>query len=326
MLCKVIIVMFIINVYKICEKKYIYINNIHMDRWFILKKGIIRCKRSTCIVSKNKKYKYNAFIYNRYFLYKNITKTKNAKNVLINLEAASRWKGVNRIADGTHSHFDLLISYKLLLTKHHISNPYYVDIDEIIKQAKNSIESENSFIKRKDIVFIYRRPYINRNKLCEMFNRKIKVDKYGSAFRYHLQWPKNISNNKYMLIKRYKFCLAIENTINQVKWGQLHSDPIDDDYVTEKLWDCLRGGSIPIYFGAKNIEKFYPTNISVINVNDFHNYSECINYVISVLNNKRILRKYINWPFTYSKNWYNRMKFYSITPCKMCNYIHNSIT
>lgn len=38
----------------------------------------------------------------------------------------------------------------------------------------------------------------------------------------------------------------------------MHSNSIDDDYITEKLWDCMRGGSIPIYFGANNAKNYFP--------------------------------------------------------------------
>lgn len=103
----------------------------------------------------------------------------------------------------------------------------------------------------------------------------------------------------------------------------MFSDPIDDDYVTEKLWDCMRGGSIPIYFGAKNARIFFPTNKCVIYTKEFENYEKLIDYILLIINDSNILKEYINWPYTYSKIWYKRMKYYSFTPCKLCKYIGN---
>lgn len=44
-----------------------------------------------------------------------------------------------------------------------------------------------------------------------------------------------------LLISRYKFIIAYENSIC-------------DDYITEKFWRAITTGVIPIYFGAPNIE------------------------------------------------------------------------
>lgn len=89
----------------------------------------------------------------------------------------------------------------------------------------------------------------------------------------------------------------------------MHSDIVDNDYVTEKLWDCLKGGTIPIYFGAKNNRDFYQTNMSIISFNDYNTNDEVINYVLSIINKRDILREYIKWPFSYFKEWYKRMKY-----------------
>lgn len=302
----------------------IYISNEYVDTWFMMNKRKYNCGKIKCIVSNSKKYNYNAKIFSRFYYKRNVEKNNKSIYIICNLEALSRWKIMNNTINGSDKKFDVLISYKHLLTKHHFPyNYYYNNIDLIIKDAKKSIISLNKFMKRKEMVFIYGRNYNNRNKLCEIFNEKIKVDKYGSAFEQHLKWPNNIPNEKHILISNYKFCLAFENTINQVQWGQMHSDPIDDDYITEKLWDCLRGGSIPIYFGAKNARMFFPTNKSIIYTNDFKSYKQLVEYVVLIKNNSTILNEYINWPYTYSKSWYKKMKFYSFTPCKLCKFIFN---
>ncbi len=51
--------------------------------------------------------------------------------------------------------------------------------------------------------------------------------------------------SKYEVLSRYRFCLCIENIAM-------------DGYVTEKIFDCLYAGTIPVYWGARDIEKYVP--------------------------------------------------------------------
>ena len=55
---------------------------------------------------------------------------------------------------------------------------------------------------------------------------------------------------------RYRFSLAFENAI-------------DRDYVTEKFFDPLMAGSVPVYLGAPNIEEFAPGDDCFIDVRRF---------------------------------------------------------
>lgn len=50
---------------------------------------------------------------------------------------------------------------------------------------------------------------------------------------------------------RYKFCVAMENSVRQ-------------DYVTEKIWDALGAGCIPVYLGFSNARDFVPDPDSYI--------------------------------------------------------------
>lgn len=61
---------------------------------------------------------------------------------------------------------------------------------------------------------------------------------------------RGIAGCKHDLIKQYEFGLCIEN---MEKPG----------YVTEKIFDCLAAGVIPVYLGAPDIEDFVPSNAFV---------------------------------------------------------------
>ena len=53
-----------------------------------------------------------------------------------------------------------------------------------------------------------------------------------------------------------QFCFAMENSLSH-------------DYVTEKVWEALRGGCLPIYFGAPNVNDYLPHPSSIIHYRDF---------------------------------------------------------
>jgi hypothetical protein len=52
-------------------------------------------------------------------------------------------------------------------------------------------------------------------------------------------------DSKYEVLSRYRYSLCFENMSMQ-------------GYVTEKLFDCFYAGTIPLYLGAKNIQKLIP--------------------------------------------------------------------
>ena len=86
--------------------------------------------------------------------------------------------------------------------------------------------------------------------------RHIEVDSFGQRLRNKRLavdegWP-----TKMATIGRYKFTLAFENAIER-------------DYVTEKFYEPLIAGSVPVYLGAPNVAELAPAPDSFINVRDF---------------------------------------------------------
>lgn len=64
---------------------------------------------------------------------------------------------------------------------------------------------------------------------------QIEVHSYGRCLNNRQMAP---SDDKVALFSRYKFCIAMENSNSK-------------DYVTEKLWQALRSGCLPIYYGVR---------------------------------------------------------------------------
>jgi hypothetical protein len=67
-------------------------------------------------------------------------------------------------------------------------------------------------------------------------------------------------NSKYEVLKNYEFCLCFENMRM-------------NGYVTEKIFDCLYAGTIPLYLGAPDINLYIPDNV-FIDCTKFNSWAE----------------------------------------------------
>ena len=52
-------------------------------------------------------------------------------------------------------------------------------------------------------------------------------------------------------------------------------------YITEKIFDCFKARSVPIYWGASDIEKYIPKDC-FIDFRDFASYEDLLNFLTSI--------------------------------------------
>lgn len=71
--------------------------------------------------------------------------------------------------------------------------------------------------------------------------------------------------DKISVMSKFKFSFALENFES------------DAGYISEKIHDCFRAGTVPIYLGDKNISRVVPSD-AIILMDDFSSISECVNY------------------------------------------------
>jgi alpha(1,3/1,4) fucosyltransferase len=76
-------------------------------------------------------------------------------------------------------------------------------------------------------------------------------------------------DDKYLVLQNYKFALCFENS---------HGF---NGYITEKIFDCFNCGTIPIYYGAKNISDYVPKEC-YIDYRDFNSHESLANYIRSI--------------------------------------------
>lgn len=123
--------------------------------------------------------------------------------------------------------------------------------------------------------------------LKELMNY-MKIDSFGGCV-HNAEVPSEYKSSsrdqtKQKTISHYKFTLAFEN-----------SD--DDDYITEKLYQPLRYGSVPVFRGCKNVEDFAPPH-SVIDANKFESAQALAEYLNYLDRNDTAYNEYLHWKKT----------------------------
>lgn len=87
--------------------------------------------------------------------------------------------------------------------------------------------------------------YREREKAARFFGSKHGFDLYGSHWYENPAWRGTVPN-KWDVLKHYRFSLCYENMRNQL------------GYITEKIFDCMVAGCVPVYWGASNIADYVP--------------------------------------------------------------------
>lgn len=132
--------------------------------------------------------------------------------------------------------------------------------------------------RKKFCSFVYSNPQASpiRGEFFEKLSAYEKVDS-GGKFMNNVGGP---VPNKYDFEKNYRFSIAFENV----------SHP---GYSTEKLMQSFAAGGIPIYWGDPLIEKVFNPK-SFINVMNFSNVDEAIQYIKSINENEELYNAILN--------------------------------
>ena len=123
--------------------------------------------------------------------------------------------------------------------KNQISFPYMFEriIDKPIPLTTNDIPS-------KPVCSVISNPHSQfRNRFLQVLDQHMRVD-YGGPYKnnigYHVHGG-HTGNNLIEFYKQYKFVVAMENSKG-------------DYYITEKIYNALKSGKIPVYWGSPNID------------------------------------------------------------------------
>ena len=112
--------------------------------------------------------------------------------------------------------------------------------------------------------------YSERERLISFFENELsdQFDMYGVGWNSEEhQSYKGSPVSKFSTYNHYKFAIAFENTKNV------------NGYITEKIFDCLTGGIVPIYYGAENITDHVSTDC-FIDYRNFNNLYELKDFLL----------------------------------------------
>jgi hypothetical protein len=111
--------------------------------------------------------------------------------------------------------------------------------------------------------------------------RHIEVHQYGKRGNRTIPGDQG-RVTKLKTLSSYRFTLAFENAIAP-------------DYVTEKLYEPLLAGSVPIYLGAPNVAEFAPEEGCYINTADFSGPAQLADYLLQLNRDETAYARYLNW-------------------------------
>ena len=112
----------------------------------------------------------------------------------------------------------------------------------------------------------------------------------------------------------FRYAVSMENTIDR---------PF---YVTEKIFDAFRAGSIPIYYGTPEVYLFTPGPKSFIDASDFLHPRDLINYLQYLNSNFSAFQEYFLWDWEeYSQRpWIVSSMVTTTWQCALCLQISTS--
>jgi len=118
--------------------------------------------------------------------------------------------------------------------------------------------------------------------------RHMAVNSYGRQLNNRVLEQDLGRKTKDQVLARHKFTLAFENIS-------------DHDYVTEKFFDPLFAGSVPVYLGAPNIRDFAPGEKCFIDATDFDSPKALADHLLALDRDDAAYAEHLEWkrrPFT----------------------------
>lgn len=191
-------------------------------------------------------------------------------NVLFLTESEAIWGALPDLMRDTQSNISL--SYRLDAD---VPMTYFIGLEQYVDRTyfapvKRATAPVVMFISNCESQWVKSA----RGRFIQELMQYIEVHSYGKCFN-NRQVPAELSGKPWWEIKwnitsQYRFTLAFENSIAR-------------DYVTEKLYHALVVGSVPVYWGAPNVERFLPAPNAAIRVDDFssaHELAQHLHYLL----------------------------------------------
>ncbi|XP_019421409.1 PREDICTED: glycoprotein 3-alpha-L-fucosyltransferase A-like [Lupinus angustifolius] len=137
----------------------------------------------------------------------------------------------------------------------------------------------------------------------------IKIDSYGGCHR-----NKDGRVNKVETLMRYKFSLAFENSN-------------EEDYVTEKYFQSLVAGTVPVVVGAPNIEDFAPSPGSVLHIKDIEDVESIAKTMKHLAENPEAYNQSLRWKYEGPSDSFKALVDMAAvhSSCRLCIHVATTI-
>jgi len=146
----------------------------------------------------------------------------------------------------------------------------------------------NKTAKSMACAFISNCDVVSSNRfevLKELMSNGVTVDSFGNCMN-NAKEPVIIKNdraeNKKEIMSTYKFSLAFENSIGE-------------GYITEKFFQSLEVGTVPIVLGAPNIRMYFPSENAGLVVHEFQSIKELSERIKFLSENEEEYQKMLAW-------------------------------
>jgi hypothetical protein len=214
------------------------------------------------------------------------------------------WSGTKSLL----SFFDVTQGYDRHL--YDVVSEGYLDRDQYVPLSDVRISFQSALLTKQEAPSYVTAPifwmtsncygFSNRSEYMKELMTHIPVDSWGNCGRNKgpelpaeiakihgvnhtaLHYLGNWAASKNAMSKHYKFTVAIENSI-------------EHDYVTEKLWQPLAAGSVPLYYGAPNIDDWLPCENCIIDLRKFATPKAAAEFISTVSKNATLYAEYHKW-------------------------------
>lgn len=171
--------------------------------------------------------------------------------------------------------------------------------------------------------------YTKRMEIVEFFSRTEEIDLYGKGWNEPsmrlghtwVPWTFRALHDKFLthwdryrpdpllVAARRVYCGPAEskaNTLGGYKFALCFENATLKGWITEKIFDCFFAGTVPVYWGAPDIERYVPAEC-FIDMRRFANYEELADFLRSLgeeeirqykQNAREYLRSPLYYPFT----------------------------
>ncbi|XP_031497002.1 putative fucosyltransferase-like protein isoform X2 [Nymphaea colorata] len=133
----------------------------------------------------------------------------------------------------------------------------------------------------------------------------ITVDSYGGCHR-----NRDGNVDKVETLKKYKFSLAFENSN-------------EEDYVTEKFFQSLVAGTVPVVVGAPNILDFAPAPSSILHIRTLDDIPSVATTMQFLAENPRAYNESLRWKFEGPSDSFKALIDMAAvhSSCRLCIYL-----